>query len=120
LRVEIASVTDQLRERISDFRSVLEDVSRGESCEIFTSDGRADEIFTANLVNMTIIEPHQAEEICGFYRSISNQRGLIKALSQDKIKKGEDNLEFCTTLSRVIDIMDDGISRGDQLIKELT
>jgi len=119
LKVEIASVTGQLKDRIADFRSVLEDVSKGESCEIFTSDGRSDEIFTANLVNMTIIEPHQAEEICGFYQSISKQRGIIRALSQDKIIKGEDNSEFCRMLSTVIELMADGISRGDRLAKEL-
>jgi hypothetical protein len=119
LKVEIASVTDQLRGRIADFRSVLEDVSKGESCETFTSDGRSDEIFTANLVNMTIIEPDQAEKICGFYQSISKQRGLIRALSQDKIIKGEDNSEFCRTLSLAIETMADGVSRGDRLAKEL-
>lgn len=120
LKIEIAAVTDQLKERVSDFRSVLEAVSKGEACEIFISDGRSDEIFTANLVNMTMIKPHQAEEIYGFYRIVGKQRSLIKALSQDKIVEGEDNSEFCRTLSRVIDLMGDSISRGDRIAKGLT
>lgn len=119
LKVEIASITNQLKERILEFSKALEEVSKGEACEIFASDGRADEIFTANLVNMTIIEPHQAEEICSFYQSIGKQRGLIRALSQDEIKEGEDNSEFCRALSQVISFMQDGISKGDRIIKDL-
>jgi hypothetical protein len=33
---------------------------------------------------------------------LSKQRGLIKALSQDKIKKGKDNSELGETLKRVM------------------
>jgi hypothetical protein len=119
LKTEIASVTDQLRGRIADFQGVLKDVAGGEVYEIFASDGRLDEIFAANIVNMTMVDPRQAEEICRFYQSVGKQRGLIRALSQDKLKEGEDNSEFCRTLSQVVALMDDSISRGDRILKVL-
>lgn len=120
LKAEIISITDRLREEVSKFRSTLEAVSNGEACEIFTSERRLDEIFTANLVNMAAFQPQHAEAIFGFYHTVGSHRGLIKALSQDKIDEGEDSAEFCKVLSQIIGLRDDGISRGDRLIRELT
>lgn len=120
LRAEIAVATEQLREKIADARRILESVSRGGGCKIFTSERRLDEIFAANLINMVTIKPYQAEEIFRFYQSVARYRGLSKVLSQDSIKQGDDNSEFCEALSRLIEFMDDGISRGDRIVSELS
>ena len=119
LRAEITSIIDELSEKLDAVRSTLEAVSKGEACEIFTSERRLDEIFTANLVNMATFQPQHTEAIFGFYQTVGRHRGLIKALSQDKIKEGEDNSEFSKVLSQIIILMEDGISRGNRLIKEL-
>jgi hypothetical protein len=119
LKAEIRSIIDQLKDRVVDVRSTLEATSKGESCEIFSSDRRIDEIFTANLVNMASFAPEHAEAIFGFYQTVGRHQGLIKALSQDKIEEGEDSAEFCKALGQVISLMEDGILRGDHLIKEL-
>ncbi len=120
LKAEIASVTDQLRDEIGGLRSTLAAVSKGEGCEIYISERRLDEVFAANLANLATFQPHHIEAIFGFYHSVAKHRGIINALSQDKIEEGEHSLEFCQSLNRVIDLVEDGISRGDRLLRELT
>lgn len=54
LKAEISSATDQLRNEIGDFRSTLDAVSKGEPCEIYTSERRLDEVFTSKLAHIVL------------------------------------------------------------------
>ena len=119
LKAEISSTTDYLREKIVDYREALEAVLKGDGVELYYSERRLDEIFTANILNMANIDPHQGDEIFRFYQSINNYRSLIRALSQTKPDPNNDNSDFSNELKRVIGFMESGIARGDAIVTSL-
>lgn len=119
LRAEISSITEQLRERVVDYRDSLESMLKGEPCEIYFSDRRLDEIFAANLVNIASINSRRVSEILSFYQVVSKYRGLVKALSLTNLNPEEDNSDFCKQLEKVIAFIESGVARGDCLVERL-
>jgi hypothetical protein len=120
MRTEIAAATEQLKEKVEQAERMLAAAAEGKACQIFTSERRLDEVFTANLANLTSIQSQHAVDLLKFHQIISRYTGLVNALSQDEVGAGGDTSDFCRALRRLIEFMEEGIATGERITMKLT
>jgi hypothetical protein len=119
LRLDVTSIAEHLKALIGEYRDALDSVSKGKGFEFYPSDRRLDEIFLANLGDVSALYTELAAELYRFYNGVARYRALVKALSQTKLKAHDDNADVCGQLRSLIQIIEAATARGDRLVSSL-
>jgi hypothetical protein len=120
MRMEIAAATEQLKEKVEQAKRMVAAAADGKACQIYTSERQLDEVFTANLANLTSLRPEDSIDLLSFHQVISRYTGLVNALSQDGLEAGDDASDYCRSLRRLMEFMEEGIAIGERITMRLS